>query len=123
MSFSGETFKGRGYEAGYFLVDNEHCTRLTKTISHEHAQVVTRPDGTKIVPAGAIYPANGSSATGIVYEDIDVTDGDMPGSVVTEGIVYTGRLPAAPVADAVTALSKITFVATAPAITRPNFES
>lgn len=122
MSFiASET--ARGFEAGYFLVDNEDCTRLTKTIPANHAQVVTRADGTKVVPAGAIFPANGSTAVGIVYEDVDVTNGAMPGSVVTRGHVYKSLLPVAPVADALSAMAGISFVATVPAITRPTFEA
>ena len=69
-------------------MDDEHCTRLNKTIAQNHAQVVTRADGTKYVPAGAIFPANDVTAMGIVYEDVDVTSDDMPGSVVTAGTVY-----------------------------------
>lgn len=122
MSFISAT-NGRGFEAGYFLVDNEDCTRLTKTIPTNHAQAVTLADGRKIVPAGTIYPANDATAVGIVYEDVDVTDGDMPGSVVTRGAVYTDLLPIAPVSAAVTALAGIAFTATAPTITRPQFES
>lgn len=122
MSFNASE-TGRGFEAGYFLVDNEDCTRLTKTIPANHAQVVTRADGTKIVPAGAIFPANGATAIGILYEDVDVTNGAMPGSVVTRGHVYKSLLPAAPVEAAVTAMTGISFVATVPAITRPTFEA
>lgn len=121
MSFTSAS-TGRGFEAGYFLVDNEDCTRLTKTIPANHEQVVTLADGRKIVPAGAIFPANGATAIGIVYEDVDVTDGAMPGSVVTRGAVYTSLLPAAPASAAVTALTGIAFTAAVPTITRPNFE-
>ena len=113
---------GKGYEAGYFLVNDENCTRLTKTIAANHAQVVTRADGTKYVPAGAVIPANGATAVGILYEDVDVTTGAMPGSVVVAGEVYTDRLPAAPVSAAVSAMTGIKFTATSPAINRPNFE-
>lgn len=118
MSFiQSETNKG--YKPGYFLADAEHCTRETRTISQNHAQVVTE-NGKKHVPAGAMYPSNDGNATGILYEDVDVTYGDMPGSVVTAGIVYRDRLPAA--ADAaVTALTKITFITNAPGIVRPDF--
>lgn len=112
---------GKGFLAGYFLVDDENCTRLTKTIKANHAQAVTRPDGSKYVPMGAVIPANDGTAVGILYENIDVSNGDMPGSVVTDGKVYTDRLPAAPAAAAVSALTGIKFVATSPAITRPNF--
>lgn len=121
MSFISTPLTGKGCEAGWFLVDNEDCTRLTTTIAANHAQVVTRPDGTKYVPAGAIVPANGATAKGILYEDVDVTTGAMPGSIVTRGVVYTDRLPAAPVAAATSALTGVTFVATSPAVTRPNF--
>lgn len=121
MSFISTPLTGKGWEAGWFLVDNEDCTRLTATIAANHAQVVTRPDGTKYVPAGAIVPANGATAKGILYEDVDVTTGAMPGSIVTRGAVYTDRLPAAPVAAATSALTGVTFVATSPAVTRPNF--
>lgn len=112
---------GKGLNAGHFLVDDENCTRITATVAANHAQVVTRADGSKYVPAGAVIPANGATAKGILYEDTDVTVGDMPGSIVTDGVVYTDRLPAAPVAAATSALTGITFVATSPAITRPNF--
>ena len=120
MSFIANN-SAKGWEAGHFLVDAENCTRLTATIAANHAQVVTRDDGTKYVPAGAIIPANGATAKGILYENIDVTTGDMPGSIVTDGIVYTDRLPAAPENAAVSALTGIKFVAASPAITRPNF--
>lgn len=83
-------------------MDDDHCTRLNKPIAQNHAQVVTRADGRKYVTAGAIFPANDAAAIGIVYEDVDVTSGDMPGSVVTAGAVYActrymcsyGRFPA-----------------------------
>lgn len=121
MSFISTPLTGKGWEAGYFLVDNEDCTRMTVTVAANHAQVVTRPDGTKYVPAGAIVPANGATAKGILYENVDVSTGAMPGSIVTRGTVYTDRLPAAPAATATSALTGITFVATSPAITRPDF--
>lgn len=117
MSYTASS-QGYGWAAGHFLVDDENCTRLTKTISAEHEQAVTRGDR-KVVPAGAVIPANGSTAVGILYEDIDVTEGDMPGSVVTDGIVYGDRLPEALKSAAATALKGITVVAESPAITRP----
>ena len=109
---------GHEFKAGDFLAANEKCVRLTKTIPANHEQVRTNADGTKYVPAGAIFPANGATAIGIVYEDIDVTSGAMPGSVVTEGTVYESKLPTAPVSAAKSAMTGIKFI-TAPAITRP----
>lgn len=120
MSFN-ESFSGKGWEAGYFLVDDENCTRVTAQIAQNHAAVVTRADGTKYVPAGAVIPANGASAIGILYEPVDVTTGAMPGSIVTSGVVYKDRLPVTIDSAAVSALTGITFVASSPSITRPDF--
>lgn len=117
MSFVNSA-SGYEFKAGNFLADNEHCTRLTKTIPANHAQVVENADGSKYVPAGAIYPSNDANAIGIVYEDTDVTSGDAAGSVVTEGIVYSDALPAAAESAAESAMGGITFI-DAPTITRP----
>lgn len=123
MSFiATPEFSGKGWEAGYFLVDDENCTRVTTTIAANHAQVVTRSDGTKYVPAGAIIPSNNGNAVGILYENIDVSTGAMPGSIVTAGVVYKNRLPATPESAAIAALTGITFDTYEPTIERPNFE-
>lgn len=119
MSYFDGPNKGYGWAAGHFLVNDETCVRQTMTIAATHAQAVTRDDGRKVVPAGAVIPANGATAKGILFEDIDVTEGAKPGSVVTEGIVYGDRLPAALATAAASALTKITVIASSPAITRP----
>lgn len=122
MSFiQSPEFSGKGWEAGYFLVDDENCTRVTATIKANHAAVVTRADGSKYVPAGAIIPANDGTAVGILYENIDVSTGDMPGSIVTAGVVYGDRLPVAAESAAKTALAGIKFDSAEPAISRPDF--
>lgn len=57
-------------------------------------------DGTrKIVKQGTIYPLNDGTAQGIVFEDVDVTNGDRVASVIVAGRVYINRLPAQPSAD------------------------
>lgn len=116
MSFTGTTQQGAGYAPGWFLA-NELCSRQTRQISQTGAQ--TGPDGSKYVKMGTIWPANDATAEGIVYEDIDVTTGDMPGSVVTQGMVYEDRLPAMAEA-AKTALKGRGFVfLELPKVTRP----
>lgn len=113
---------GQVYAPGWFLANNEDCTRLTRQIAQDHAQVVTDAGGGKHVPMGAFYPANSSSTVeGIVYEDVDVTTGAMPGSVVLSGTVYLDRLPAQPESGVQNALEAkgFRFIAQSPAVTRP----
>lgn len=88
MSFISGS-KGQGYEPGYFLA-HEECTRETREISQSGA--ITADNGGKYVPMGTVYPSNDGNAVGIVYEDVDVTYGNMPGSVVTAGTVIEDRL-------------------------------
>ena len=109
---------GKTYHPGYFLA-HEECRRETRTIPQSGA--TTAANGGKYVKMGTIFPANDATAIGIVYEDVDVTSGDMPGSVVTAGVVYTGRLHTAPASAAKTALEGkgFTFIDTEPAVTRP----
>lgn len=110
MSFI-QSNTSRGFSAGFFLADEE-CLRETMTIPANHSQAVTLADGSKIVPAGALI-----TGKGLVYEDVEVTKGDMPGSVVTAGVVYTDRLPSG---SSIEGLSGITGKAS-PAVVRPDF--
>lgn len=118
MSFIGAVEQGVGYAPGWFLA-HEECERKTRQIAQSGATTV---NGRKYVKMGTPYPANDSTAVGIVYEDVDVTSGDMPGSVVTKGVVYENRLPAELADAAKTALEAkgFTFV-TDPTVTRPNW--
>lgn len=119
MSYFDGPNRGYGWAAGHFLVDDETCIRQTMTIPANHGQRVTRDNGRVVVPAGAVIPANGATAKGILYEDIDVTEGAKMGSVVTEGTVYGDRLPAAIAEAAATAMKGIKVIAASPAVTRP----
>lgn len=89
MSFIGNTNKGATYNPGYFLA-REECERKTREIPQ--AMAVTTDKGAKYVPMGTVFPANDATAEGIIYEDVDVTSGNMPGSVVLSGVVYENRL-------------------------------
>ena len=107
------------WHAGQFLA-SEECTRETVTVSASHAQVVTLADGSKYVPAGAVIPSNDGNAKGILYEDVDVTKGAMPGSIVTRGVVYEDKLPAAIESTAEAVLPGIQVITTSPSTTRPS---
>ena len=119
MSFIGAVEQGKVYAPGYFLA-HEKCVRETREIPQTGA--TTADNGGKYVKMGTIFPSNDANAVGIVYEDVDVTTGNMPGSVVTKGVVYTNRLPVAPASAARTALEGKGFVfLTEPEVTRPNW--
>lgn len=90
MSFIQNDNSSKVYAPGYFLAHPENAERETRTIPQSMG--VTGKDG-KYVPAGTVFPEVGSNAEGIVYEDVDVTSGDMPGSVVTKGDVWVQRIP------------------------------
>lgn len=70
---------------------------------------VAAVDGKKIVKAGTVLPANDATAKGILYSDVDVTNGPQPGALIVEGYILESRLHTVPAADAKTALTKITF--------------
>ena len=103
-----------GYAPGYFLASAD-CVRETVEVSASHTQVVTTAEGAKFVPAGALI-----TGKGLLYEDVDVSTGNMPGSVVTEGIVYEDRLPASYDSTAKNGIPGIKFISAAPAIVRPD---
>lgn len=118
MSFNEKT-NGRGYAPGHFLASAD-CDRETVQVSKNHSQVITLANGAKIVPAGAVIPSNDGNAKGLLYEDVEVTTGDMPGSLVTRGIVYEDKLPAAIESTAEAVLPGIRVITTTPAVVRPS---
>jgi len=71
--------------------------------------LATLVDGRYVVKAGTVYPANDSTAIGVVLNDYDVTDGDAMMAIVVHGFIKTVALPAVPSADAIAAMKQITF--------------
>lgn len=110
MSFIETGKNGHTYAPGWFLANNEDVTRLTQQMESDGAYVQTAEDGAKYVPMGAVYPANDGTAVGIVYEDVDVSSGDMPGSVVMSGTVYKNRLTTEIAEEAEAALAEKGFI-------------
>ena len=119
MSFINVNDNGKSYAPGWFLA-SEDCVRETREIPQSMATTV---NGAKYVKMGTPYPSNNGNAIGIVYEDVDVTTGNMPGSIVTKGIIYKDRLSAVLDSSAATALTGLgfTIIDTAPAVTRPTW--
>lgn len=94
MSFIGEVKKGTVLAPAYFLAcGDEDIIRETRQAAQNSALVKETKDG-KYIPAGTAYPSNDGNAIGLLYEDVDVTSGDMPASVITGGdvVVYEDRL-------------------------------
>lgn len=115
MSFIENKTDAPSYRAGFFLA-SEDCKRITTEIAQSGA---TTAGTAKYVKAGTVYPSNDGNAIGIVYEDVDVTSGDMAGSIVTDGVIYEDRLPASVESSAKAVLTGIRFISSAPAVTRP----
>lgn len=118
MSFTAKK-TGRVMQPGYFLENAEDAIRETMQIAQSKA--TTTADGYKYVPMGTVYPSNDTNAVGIVYQDVDVTTGDMPGSVVTSGTVYESRLPVAinSAAKSKLAAKGFYFISAEPSTVRP----
>ena len=74
-----------------------------------HQVQIANAKGRKIVPAGTVYPANDATAKGIIYQDVDVTNGPQEASCIVEGYILKDRLPVAPAEAAITALKEIKF--------------
>ncbi len=121
MAFTGKT-EGITYAPGYFLANNEDCTRVTMNFKNTgDTGTVTTVGAAKYIKAGSIYPKSGETAIGLVYEDVDVTNGEAAGSVVTAGTVYEDRLPET-VTESKDYLKNIIFIESAPKVTRPTYK-
>ena len=116
MSFNYSE-NGKDFKAGHFLA-HEECTRITVEVAQNNSQVTTLANGAKYIKAGTPYPSNDANAKGLIYEDVDVTKGNMPASLVTAGTVVEAKLPVTLSANAKTALTGIKLV-TEGAVTRP----
>ncbi len=79
------------------------------TFPISNAGVTADANGRKIVKSGTVYPANDATAKGIVFNDVDVTEGTQPGAVMVEGYVIGERLPVVVSDEAKTALKEIKF--------------
>lgn len=99
----------------------DHYVSVAVTV--DDTGIVANADGKKIVPAGTIVGGgvladptkkvsekNTADAEGVLLNDVDVTYGPAPGAMVIHGFIDLNKLPAAPAAEAVTALNQIFFM-------------
>lgn len=89
MSFIRDVENGRVFQAGYFMESEVGLVRKTRQIKADGATAI---GAEKYVLAGTLFTGD-DGEKGIVYEDVNVTSGDMPGSVVLAGRVYASLLP------------------------------
>lgn len=76
-------------------------------IPYDCSDIATNSDG--IIPAGTIIPANNATAIGVLLTDIIKAD-NPNGTIVVHGFITASKLPAAPAANAKTALNMIKFM-------------
>ena len=74
------------------------------------SSLAVEENGRKIIKGGTIYPSNDANAVGVVFQDLDVTNGDANGAVILHGFININRIPVAPTTAAMTALNNITFL-------------
>lgn len=91
-----------------FLMFPDGYRCFAQSFPSDSALAVTE-NGRKIIKAGTFFPANDATVKGIVFSDLDITDGPGTVAVLFEGDVRTNRLPVAPDAAAITALPKVRF--------------
>lgn len=72
------------------LSRRDNLSVITRQIPATMGEV--QEDGRKIAKAGRVFPANDGTAEGLIFTDVDVTYGDQPGAVMTDGFVYADRV-------------------------------
>ncbi|OFN02627.1 hypothetical protein HMPREF2626_01575 [Aerococcus sp. HMSC062A02] len=85
------------------FLKSAHFQAFTNTVTQEMAK------DKKTVKAGTIFPANDATAKGIVYKDVDVSNGAQEASIIVEGYILEERLPEKPSAEAKAQLAEIKF--------------
>lgn len=104
------SYKKQDYITGkQILAFPDHYVCVAHTFLKDDAAAITE-DGRKIIKAGTIYPTNDANAQGIVFSNVDVTDGDVTSAILIHGFVKTAALPAAPAEAAKTALKQVSFL-------------
>lgn len=91
------------------LMFPEPYVGVAHTFYPTDSNVVTLANGKKVIPAGTIYPANDNTAIGVVFYDVDVTNGESDGSLLVEAHIKTTKIPQIPTAQAKAALPNVLF--------------
>lgn len=102
-----------------FLASEVGLRTVTYTL-HLDATNGTEEGSRIYIKAGTIYPKNDATAVGIVFQDIDVTDGDAVGALMVAGHYYSDKLAKSISSEATTAfVAKGLFGEVSPTVTVP----
>ena len=94
--------------------------RVVSTTAKTSSPLITTENGRKIIKAGTVYPSNDVSAQGIIFQDIDVTDGDKVAPLMVGGHYYSDKLAVSIESTAVETLKgKGLYGEKEPTVTRP----
>lgn len=88
----------------FFPYEGAACvvTQASVTVADEN--------GMKIAKAGTPYPSNDAECLGYLIDDVDVTQGDAPGTYVYQGTIDWEKVTALSIADAARkATPRVTF--------------
>ena len=98
----------QGYTLPNFLESAVGLVQKTEMVTQAMAETV---GSKKLIYGGTVFPANDATATGLVFETVDMTDDEKrPDSVIKAGRIYSSRLKTALAAEAKTALEAKGFV-------------
>ncbi|WP_191981019.1 hypothetical protein [Levilactobacillus bambusae] len=87
-----------------------HVVSLPMMLDPDNALASIDDQGHKIIPAGTPVPANDGTAKGLLYNDVDLTNGPANVAVLRSAWVLGQRLPVEVSAEAKTAMTEIHFV-------------
>lgn len=87
---------------------SEHMIQKTRQVTKDMSNMTE--NNKEFVKGGTVYPSNDTNAEGIVFETVDVTNGDVAASVIVSGRIYKNRLHTVPIEEAMAAMKDITFV-------------
>lgn len=87
----------------------DHYVNIARLIKSDSSLAVEE-NGRKIVKAGTIFPANNETAIGLVFQDYDVTDGDVAAAILVHGFVLADKLPKAPEDEALGAMKMVSVI-------------
>lgn len=88
----------------FFPYEGAACVVPQSAVSSSDA------NGRKIVPAGTPYPSNDDECLGYLLEDVDVTQGDAPGTYVYQGTIDWEKVKGLSISDAARkATPRVTF--------------